>query len=481
MRRAVVSLVLTATALAGCVNLAPEHRRPAPAVPADFDPDLRPDGFEVASQIAYTDWFVDPRLRALIATALRNNRDLLAATARIEQARARYRIQDSRELPTVVADGSATRTRQALTGASTLGQVANGQDAPDSITYNRFQVGVGVSSFELDFWGRLDNLSEAARAEYLSTVAAQRAFYLSLIADVATTYFAIVETDEQIELARATESTRAEALRIARLRLEQGVTSALPYRQAETLLTQAQQQLAAERLNRAQLRNQLLVLAGGRVPGDLPAGLGLAEQDNGRRLEAGLPSEILLVRPDIRTAEEQLRAARANIGAARAAFFPSISLTGNTGLTSDSLGGLFGADGFGWSFGPSISLPIFDGGERQANLDLAEALEMEQVANYDRAVQNAFREVADALAGRLYLTEQVRTLERAVEAQQRIARIARLRYREGVADYLEVLDAERNLFDAQQQLLSTRRAALQNQATLYTALGGGERAFADRP
>ncbi|WP_374406483.1 efflux transporter outer membrane subunit [Pelagerythrobacter sp.] len=474
-----IPMVLLSTALTGCANFAPEHTRPELAVSTAYESEYRPDGSAVASQLSYRDWFVDPRLEGLIASALENNRDLLAATARIEQARARYRIQDSRRLPTVVADASGVRTRQSLAGNPTLGGGIGGDpsepapEAPATITFNRFDVGVGVSAFELDFWGRVANLSEAARAEYLATIAAQRAFYLSLIADTATTYFEIVETEEQIALAEATADSRREGLRIERLRLDNGVTSALPYRQAETLLTQAEQQLASERLALAQLRNQLAVLVGGTVPEGLSQGLTLAAQGDERRLAAGLPSDLLLARPDIVAAEEQLRAARANIGAARAAFFPTISLTGSAGFTSDDLDGLFSSDGFGWSFGPTISLPIFDWGAREADLDLARALEVEQVANYDRTVQTAFREVSDALAGRRYLAEQVETLERALDAQEQIARIARLRYREGVADYLEVLDAERNLFSAQQQLLATRRAWLQNRATLFVALGGG--------
>ncbi|PZT90309.1 MAG: RND transporter [Citromicrobium sp.] len=463
-----LSAAVLATSLTACVNMAPDHTRPEAATAPLFAEDLRPDGSVVASQLSYRDWFADPRLEALIASALANNRDLVAATARIEQARAQYRIQDSRRLPSVVADGSGVRTRQPVSSVD-----ANGEPVTDSITTNRFQVGVGVTGFELDFWGRVANLSEAARAQYLSTVWAQRAFYLSLIADVATTYFEILETEQQIRLAEATAESRQEGLRIARLRLDAGVTSALPFRQAETLLTQAEQQLSSERLALAQLNNQLAVLVGGEVPENLPLGLTLAAQLDDRRLKAGLPSELLLVRPDIVQAEEQLRAARANIGAARAAFFPSISLTGSAGLSSTSLDGLFANDGFTWSFGPSISLPIFDWGAREADLDLARALEVEQVALYDRTVQGAFREVADALAGRRYLDEQVATLQRAVEAQERIARIAQLRYREGVADYLEVLDAERNLFSARQQLLATRRAAMQNRATLFVALGGG--------
>ena len=365
-----------------------------------------------------------------------------------------------------VADAAATRSR------IPLGSIAPG--TPGSVTINRYDVGVGVSSFELDFWGRIANLSEAARAQYLAAEANQRAFYLSLIADVATTYFALLESEAQIDLAQATLESRQEGLRIARLRLDAGVTSALPFRQSETLLTTAEQQLAAQRLSQAQQRNQLSVLVGGTTPENLPVALPMSGQENGMELDPGTPSDLLLVRPDIVAAEEQLRAARANIGAARAAFFPTISLTGNAGFSSNSLDGLFSSDGLGWSFGPSISLPIFDRGGREADLDLAKALEVEQVANYDRTVQTAFREVSDSLAGRRYLAEQVETLERGVEAQERIARLARLRYREGVADYLEVLDAERNLFSARQQLLATERAWLQNRATLFVALGGGD-------
>ncbi len=463
-----ISLLALAASLSACVNLAPEHRRPELSTAPAYAANLNPDGTVTASQLSYSEWFVDPRLQQLIATALDNNRNLVAATARIEQARARYRVQDSRKLPTLVADASGARSRTPVT-------VTDGAGNSDtvSVTSNRFDVGVGVSAFELDFWGRIANLSEAARANYLASVAAQRAFYLSLVADTANTYFEILETEKQIELAEATAQSRREGLRIAKLRLDAGVTSALPFRQAETLLTQAEQQLSAEKLTLAQLNNQLAVLVGGTVPDALPQGLTLDAQLDGRRLDPGMPSDLLLARPDIVAAEEELRAARANIGAARAAFFPTVSLTGNAGFSSSSLDNLFGSDGLGWSFGPSISLPIFDWGGREADLDLAKALEVEEVANYDGTVQTAFREVADALAGRRYLAEQVATLERAVESQQKIARIASLRYREGVADYLEVLDAERNLFSASQQLLATRRAALQNRATLFVALGGG--------
>ena len=476
---------LTLCLLAGCVNLAPPHERPPLSTAPAYDAAYRPDGSVVASQLDWQAYFGDPQLETLIGTALANNRDLLAATARIEQARAQYRIQRSERLPTVGVNGSAVRSRVPLTAGSTGGAgqggippvtggaPTTGGDTPGSVTFNRYDVSVGVSSFELDFWGRVRNLSEAARAQYLATVAAQRAFYLSLIGDVASTYFDLIETREQIALAQATAQSRRDGLRIARIRLDAGVTSALDFRQAEALLTQAEQALAAQKLAEARTLNQLTVLVGGRIPGDLPAGVPLNEQRFAGPLAAGLPSDLLLARPDIVAAEEQLRAARANIGAARAAFFPRISLTGSAGFASSDLGGLFGGDAFTWSFGPSISLPIFDWGARDADLGLARARETEAVASYDKTVQTAFREVSDALAGRRYIGEQVDTVRRAVEAQQAIARLARLRYREGVANYLEVLDAERNLFSAQQTLLETMRTNDQNDVSLFIALGGG--------
>jgi multidrug efflux system outer membrane protein len=460
----------TALALSGCINMAPKHERPALSTAGAYDPEYRPDGAIAASKISWRDYFTDPRLGALIQSAIANNRDLAAATARIEQARAQYRIQDSRRLPELVANASGTRTRQPLDEVIPGGD----QSASGSITYNRFNVGVGVTAFELDFWGRLANLSEAARSEYLATVAAQRAFYLSLIGDVASTYYQLIENEQQIALAEATAQSREEGLRIAKLRLDAGVTSALPYRQAETLLTQAEQQLAAQQLAAATTRNQLAVLVGGQIPADLPPGKSLADQPPLGQVDAGLPSDLLLQRPDIVAAEERLRGARANIGAARAAFFPTISLTGSGGFTSSALDRLFDGGSKTWSFGPSISLPIFDWGAREADLGLAKARAVEAVANYDSTVQNAFREVSDGLAGRRWLADQVTALERGVAAQEKIAHLARARYREGVADYLEVLDAERNLFTAQQQLLATHRAQYQNLVTLFIALGGGQ-------
>lgn len=464
MRKA---FLLTATALLGGCQLAPPHERPAlptaGGYPAAYAGDVTLG--QRATDIGWRDFFADPRLDQLVATALQRNRDLAVSVAQIEEARGQYRIQDAERLPQLGATADATRSR---VSASQTGVPGAG-----SFTTNRYAIGVGVTGFELDFWGRVRNLSEAARSEYLATIQAERAFRLALIRDVASTYFASREAAERIQLAEATVKSRRDGLRIAKRRLDAGVTSALDFRQAESLLTQAETDLAGLRLSQAQNDNFLAVLVGGPIAEPLPASLPLASQKNGPTIAAGLPSELLVARPDILAAEERLRAARANIGAARAAFFPSISLTGNAGFASSELGDLFGGDGFTWSFGPSISLPIFDWGGRQGNLTVAKARETIQVATYERTVQGAFQEVADALAGRRWLADQVAAQTRAVTAQRAIANLARIRYREGVANYLEVLDAERNLFVAEQALITLRRNELDNLVSLYVALGGG--------
>lgn len=454
--------VALAALLCGC-QFAPPHVRPALSTSTEFPPYAGDVTLgQRATDIGWRDFFTDARLEGLVAAALERNRDLAISVARIDEARGLYRIQAADRLPALGASGDAIRSRTPGVGPG-----------GDALTDTRYSIGVGVTGFELDFWGRVKNLSEAARSQYLATVEGQRAFRLTLIRNVASAYFASREADERIQLAEATVRSRQEGLRIARLRLNAGVTSALDFRQAESLLTQAETELAGLQLTKAQSDNFLAVLTGGPIPGNLPAALPLAQQKSGVTIAAGLPSDLMVARPDVLAAEEQLRAARANIGAARAAFFPSISLTGNLGFASTDLGNLVGHDGLGWSFGPTISLPIFNAGKLKGNLTVAKAREVIAVADYERTVQQAFREVADALAGRRWLAEQVAAQLRATEAQRQIAYLARTRYREGVANYLEVLDAERNLFTAEQALIQIRRSELDNLVSLYVALGGG--------
>lgn len=455
--------------MAGC-QLAPRHERPDAPVASEYPQEYTGEAARGANptQLGWQAFIADERLRHLIARALEENRDLQSVVAQVEQVRAAYRIERAAQLPSIGVNSEATRTRGV--GIASLG---TGTGVLLDEPYEIYSAGVGLSAFELDFWSRVRNLSSAARSRYLSTLQAARAFQLSLIRDVAFAYFASLEASERLDLAAATLDSRRRGLRIAERRRAAGVTSALEFYQAETLLTQAEIELAALHLTKAQNDNFLTVLIGGPVTTKLPPGLSLEQQVAVDTIDAGLPSALLTNRPDVLAAEESLRAARADIGAARAAFFPAISLTGSYGYASTELSDLFGEDGRTWSFGPAISLPIFDFGRRRANLDAAHAQARAAAADYERTVQTAFQEVADTLAGRRYLAEQVSAQERATVAQRRIAELAQTRYREGVVSYLEVLDAERNLFAAEQALLQVRRVQAANLISLYVALGGG--------
>ena len=469
MRKQLIGLLASA-ALAGC-SFAPAYRQPSlPVAPAYAEPE---GGSRLATDIAWRDYFGDPRLRTYLDAALTNNRDLAASLARIAEARAQYRIQDASRLPHIDLSGSATRTRTPL-DIATGGQSdpAAGTN-PSSITGNVYQAGVGVSAFELDLWGRVRNLSDAARANYLASIEGARAFRLSLISSVAATYFQLRAGEEQIALAERTLASRQEGVEIARLRMDAGVTSSADYDQSVTLLTQARTDLAQVQRTTAQTENLLTVLIGGPLVAPPPAPRAIDDQGLFTAIDPGLPSALLINRPDILQAEQQLRATNANIGAARAAFFPSISLTGNYGFASTELSDLFKGSTQSWSFGGMLNLPIFDFGRRSAELGVAKAQRDQAVAGYQKAVQTAFREVSDALVGRRRLHEQIAAQIDAVAAQTRLAETARLRYDNGIALYLEVLDAERNLFASEQQLLQLRSAELQNAVSLYTALGGG--------
>jgi len=455
----------------GCQMAPPDVLPPWPTAatyPADYAGEPSPGAR--ASQLGWRDFFVDPRLEALVTTALERNRDLTIALERVEEARGQYQIENAARLPSVVATGDATRSR--IGSGSVPGA---GDEAFTPNRRDRFTSGVTAPTFELDFWGRVRNLSESARSSYLASVEAQRTFQLTLVRQVAGTYLASIEADERIRLAESVVASRKEGLEIAAVRLRAGLTSELEFRQAESLLTQAEAERAAVRLNKAQSDNLLAVLVGGPIPGNLPPPMPLGQQASLERLAEGLPSDLLAARPDITAAEERLRAARASVGAARAAFFPSITLTGNAGYASLSLDELVGNDGMAWSYGPAINLPLFNRGRLRGNETVAEARENMAVATYERTIQVAFQEVSDVLAGRRYLAEQVDAQTRGATAQRQIAELARMRYKEGVVAYLEVLDAERNLFTSEQALLRLRRAQAENLVALYVALGGGVR------
>ena len=450
--------------LSGC-TLAPQYQRPdAPIaseypVPAEMQ---EQSSSGITADSGWREFFEDPRLQALIASALEHNRDLRTAALRIEEARAQYNIVAADVLPNVSASTSAARQRTSAAtsplGVSTVG--------------TSYQVGVSVTAFELDFFGRVRSLNEAALSQYLATEEAQRAAHISLVAEVAKAYLTERALAEQQDLAQRTLESRETAYNLARQRFEVGASSALDLRQNEVLVQTARASLAALVRQRQQVLNQLTLLTG-RPLTALPEPRSLVEQDIVAELPVGLPSELIARRPDIRASERRLMASNANIGAARAAFFPRISLTAGVGSASTELSGLFEDGTRTWSFVPQLVLPIFDAGRNRANLSLAEVRKNIAVAEYERSIQIAFREVADALVARSTIDDQIEAQRDIVEAQAERLRLADLRYQGGVSSSLEVLDAQRELFSAQQTLVQTRLLRLTNAVDLYRALGGG--------
>lgn len=478
-----LAALAAATMLASC-NFAPKYVQPTPPVAPAFPQTGATPAVRPAVEIGRQEFFRDPRLQVYLDAALANNRDLAQAVARVAQARAQYRIQNAERLPQVDAVLGATRTRTPTeslgfpttgTGTDAGAGTPNETDSASAFTFNQFSAGVQVSSFELDFWGRVANLSEAARREYLASAEAADAFRLSLIGQVAATYLQIRAGEEQIALAERTVAGRRRAVEIARKRMDAGVTSSVDFDQAALLVTQAEAELAELRRTVEQSQNLLTVLVGGPIAQPLPPARPLSDPGIYANVEPGLPSDLLANRPDIRQAEQRLRAANANIGAVRAALLPQISLTGLLGFISPTLGGLFSGDAFQYRAGVNATQGLLTWGRSTGGIRLTEAQRDELVAAYQRAAQEGFREVADALVARQRYAEQIAVQQRAVTAQQRLVRVARLRYDNGLSIYLEVLDAERNLFAAEQQLLTLRSAQLQSEVSLYVALGGGLR------
>jgi len=450
--------LLAAAGLSAC-SLIPTYERPAAPIP-----DAYPVETAAAQQplSGWREFFPDQRLQALIAAALDNNRDLRIAALRIEEARAAYRIQSADLLPSVGAAASASRARtaadQSPTGSAVVG--------------SNYQVGLSLAAFELDFFGRVRSLNQAALAQYLATEEARRAAHIALVASVANAYLAERGFAEQLELARQTLESRERSLDLARQRFEVGASSALDLRQIETLYHSARVAVASLARQRAQAENALTLLVG-RPLTDLPAPKPLSQMSIVTDIPAGLPSDLLVRRPDIRAAEQSLIASNANIGAARAAFFPRISLTAGVGTASGELSGLFDSGSGTWSFVPQLVLPIFDGGRNRANLDVAQVRKNVAVAEYERTIQTAFREVADALVARASLDEQVEAQRAVLEAQTERLKLAEQRFSAGVASSLDVLDARREQFQAEQSLVQARLARMTNSVDLYRALGGG--------
>lgn len=464
-RRAACALAAATLVLTGCASMAPPFETPALPVPAHYATPGTDTGTPAATT-GWRDYFTDPRLQALIAQALENNRDLRTTALRVQEARAAYGIQRADLLPTLGAQAGMDRSRVPgdlnLTRQPLLG--------------SQYQVGLGLASWEIDFWGRVRSLNDAALQNYLATDAARRAVTLGLIAQVAQSELALRELEERLLLAHQAIASRKESLRIFQRRVEVGSASRLNLTQVQTLLSQAQA-LGAQLIQaRAQQANALALLVGAPVD---PAPDARLDAVHLPPLRAGLPSDLLAQRPDIMAAEHQLRAAQAQIGAARAAFFPRVALTGSLGTASAELGGLFDSGSQAWTFSPTISVPLFNGGRLRNNLNLTEVRRDIAVANYEKTVQGAFRDVSDALVARQALARQLAIAQDARTAQSERARLSQLRYDHGAAAFLEVLDAQRDLLVADQQVVQLRRALLSSQVSLYAALGGG--ALAEPP
>ena len=461
LRRACPAAALTLL-LAGC-SLQPLYQRPQAPVAATYPTGAAYKGDAggiAAVGMGWRDFFADPRLQRLVEVALDNNRDLRIAALNVAQAQAQYQIERSALMPHASAGANAVLLHTPAR--------PGGQDR----TLHDYSVGLGAA-WEIDFFGRLRSLKDQALQQYFATAQARKATQLALVAAVADQYLIILANDELLAVTRNTLEAAQASYKLTLLQYQRGAGTLLSVRQAETVLEHAKTTQAAQLRALAQAQNGLVLLVGQPLPADLPPAVALNSQSIVADLPAGLPSDLLTQRPDIMEAEAALLAANANIGAARAAFFPAIRLTGGAGLESAALSSLFRADSFAWLFVPSISVPIFEGGKLQANLDVATVQKDVRVAQYEKAIQTAFREVADGLAARGTYDEEVESLVRYTAAYQAYLELAQQRFQNGADTYLDVLTAQTNLYSAQQQLVSARLGRLTTLVDLYRALGGG--------
>ncbi|ROR94381.1 Cu(I)/Ag(I) efflux RND transporter outer membrane protein [Raoultella terrigena] len=444
--------------LTGCLSLAPDYRQPPSPVPQQFSLSQNqlvapPAGYQETGWRAF---FADPQVKSLIATALVNNRDLRMATLKVQEARAQYGVTDADRYPQLDASTSTTY---------------GGKLKGDTTTSSDYQAGLNLS-FDLDFFGRLKNMSEAQRQTFFASVEAQRAVHILLISNVSQSYFNQRLAAAQLAVARETLQNYRQSYAFVEKQLLTGSSSVLALEQARGVIESTRADIARREGELAQANNALQLLLGSyqRLPDD--AADGAADLHN-VRLPPALSSQILLQRPDILEAEHGLRAANANIGAARAAFFPSITLTSSLSGSSADLSSLFNPASGMWNFIPKIELPIFNAGRNQANLDVAEIRQQQSVVNYEQKIQNAFKEVADALALRQSLADQISAQQRYLASLQITRQRAGTLYQHGAVSYIEVLDAERSLFATQQTLQDLNYARQVNEIQLFTALGGG--------
>jgi outer membrane protein, multidrug efflux system len=469
MKRSIIlPLIATLFTMTGCSTMAPKYSQPAAPVPADWPggPAYKEGGKSAdrpLAEISWQEFFVDPQLRKLIALALENNRDLRVATLNIERSRALYQIRRADLLPKVDASGSANVQR--------LPEDFSGTGQAETV--HQYNVGLGISSYELDLFGRVRSLKDQALEQYLATEQARRSVQISLVSQVATGYLTLAADRERLQFARETLSSQQSSYNLTRNRFDAGVSSALDLNQSQTTLATARVDIARFTTLVAQDENALSLIVGSPVPAELLP-MKLSENLSALKdITPGMPSDLLLHRPDILQAESQLKGFNANIGAARAAFFPRISLVSSVGFGSSELAGLFTGGSFAWSFAPRITLPIFDAGNNRANLKVAEVDRDIAVAQYEKAIQSAFREVADALAQRGTIDEQLAAQQSLANAAAESHMLSQARYGKGVDSYLSVLDSQRSLYGAQHGLIGVRLSRLANLVTLYKVLGGG--------
>jgi multidrug efflux system outer membrane protein len=476
--RSTCLLAAAVATLLGACTLEPHYHRPPSPVPA-----LQGDtaGATAAADIGWREFFPDPQLQQLITLALTSNRDLRVAALNVQSAQAQYRIQRASLFPTV--DASAVEQVQHIPlgvlaaefpSLATGAAGGTGSALPaNGITVHTYDVGLGFTNYELDLFGRIRSLSHAALQQYFSSGETRRSVQLTLVAEVATAYVAVLADQTLLDITLGTLKTQDESYALTQKQFNGGTTTELALRQAETTVDTARANLAQYNRQLALDRDALRLLLGAPIPDGIDFSEGLNRGNMVAELEEGIPSDVLVRRPDVLAAEHQLMATNAQIGAARAAFLPAISLTGNFGTESTQLSGLFKAGSRAWTFSPQISVPIFAGGANVANLQATKLARDTAVAQYEKAIQTAFREVADALVARGTLDEQLAAQQALVTASAAAYRLADMRYRGGVDSYLSALDAQRTLYGAQQQLQTVRLLRLQNLVTLYKALGGG--------
>jgi len=447
---------LIAATLSSC-SLIPDYLRPEGPIPAQYR--YQQEKVTTPAPTTWNQFFTEPQLQSLIETALKNNRDLRITALRIEEARAQYGIQRADRLPTVNFNASYDRSKQIFSQGQTF-------------DVDLYRVGLGISDFELDFFGRVKSLSAAALETYLATEEAQQSARTSLITEVAVAYLNMRALAERQVIAEETVKSRETSYARTKRRLDAGIDTALDFKSAELQLETAKATLASLKREQVQALNTLLILLGDQNYAVTVKGNKL-DLGGFTALPVGLPSELLERRPDIRAAEHRLIAANANIGAARAAFFPRISLTTSAGLVNEQFFKLFtGSSSKAWAFSPQLTLPIFDYGRNKSNLDLATVRKNIQVAEYEKAIQTAFSEVNDVLGQRIQLDDQIVAQTKVTDAERERLRLATRRYDKGISNYLELLDAQRSLFDSEQALVQLKQLALTNRINLFKVLGG---------